>query len=283
MNFLKKLGCAAAVALAAGTIQAAPVMNNWTFNPIGGGLAAGQTIKESLDVNGTGFIQIKPTGATSFSFTEYAAFNIAQADANGKLFPVNYRGGNIYATLEAFGTGTFNGAFTFSGGTIRMYQDPINNRYAGTDGMFGADLGTLIGTFGVQAGGGGLVDANGSPTNNGQVSIHAQAQAGALKAGYFFTDGGVDMSTVDMTAFAFTNANTIGAPGANAIKELACQFAGFSGPGCAPKSRYANVPGKYFFVGNSGQFKFADVPEPGSVALFGIALFGIGALRRRVK
>ncbi|MGJ9420894.1 hypothetical protein ACHAC9_24685, partial [Massilia sp. CMS3.1] len=74
-------------------------MNNWVFNPIGGGFASGQTIKESLDVNGNAFIQITPTGGTSFSFTEHAVFNIVQADANGKLFPVNYPGGNITATF----------------------------------------------------------------------------------------------------------------------------------------------------------------------------------------
>ena len=282
MNFLKKLGCAAAVAFAAGTVQASPVMNNWTFNP-NGGIASGQTINEYLDVNGNAFIQITPTGAGSFSFTEHAAFNVVQADSNGQLFPVNFPGGNISATLKAKGTGTFDGNFTFTSGTIKMYQNPTNNQYATTQGIYGADLGKLIGEFDVLAGGGGTVDASGSPVGNGNVSIFAQAQLGALKAGYFFADNGVDMSTVKSKAFAFTNANAVDAPKAKLVTEIACQFAGFTGNGCAPGTSYANVAGSHFFVSNNGQFKFSDIPEPGSVALFGIALFGIGALRRRVK
>ena len=282
MNFLKKLGCAAAVACAAAAVQASPVMNNWTFNPNGGGIASGQTINEYLDVNGNAFIRITPPGAGSFSFTEHAAFNTVQADGNGKLFPLNFAGGNISATLEARGTGTFDGNFTFTGGTIKMYQNPTNNQYSTTLGMYGADLGNLIGEFDVLAGGGGTVDASGNPVGNGDVSIFAQAQVGALKAGYFFADNGVDMSTVKSKAFAFTNANAVSAPTATLVNEIACQFAGFKGNGCTGGT-YTTVSGSHFFVSNNGQFKFSDIPEPGSVALFGIALFGIGALRRRVK
>ena len=282
MNFLKKLGCAAAVAFAAGTVQASPVMNDWTFNPIGGGMATGIPVNEYLDVNGNAFIQITATGTNSFSFTEHGAFNLVQADSNGGLlFPMNYTGGNISATLEARGTGTFNGAFTFTGGTIRMYQNPTNE-YGTTKGMYGANRGKLIGEFSVLAGGGGLVDASGNPTGNGQVSIRTQFKAGDLEAGYFFADNGVDMSTVSGSAFAMTNANTTSKATANMVKEIACQFGGYVGPGCTTGT-YANMPANHFFVSNNGQFKFSDIPEPGSVALFGIALFGIGALRRRVK
>jgi len=280
MTILKKLGCAAAIALAAGAAQAEAVMNNWTFNPNGG--ASGQVINEYLDVNGNAFIQLTPTGGTSFTFTEHGVFNIVQADSNGGLFPVNFAGGNITLTLEAHGTGNFSGAFSFSGGTVKMYQNPTNNQYATTNGIYGANLGNLIGTFDVMAGGGGNVNANGDPTGNGDVSIFTKAGVGDLVAGYFFNNHGVDMSTLSNNAFAFTDANTLGKPGARLVSEVACEFAHFTGPGCG-SGTYANAPGQYFFVGNSGQFKFADVPEPGSVALFGIALFGLGAMRRRMK
>ena len=281
MTFLKKLGCVAAIALAAGSAQADTIMNDWFFNPAGTGKANAQPINEYLDVNGNAFIQLTPTAGSGFSFTEHAVFNIVQADSNGQLFPISYAGGNITATFEATGTGNFSGAFTFASGTIRMYQNPTNGQYGGEAGIYGANLGNLIAEFSLLPGGGGLVDASGSPINNGQVSIFAQAAAGALDPNYFYASSGIDLSTVMTSAFASTNANTVGEPTSRLVNEVACQYARFTGPGCNGTA-YANTPG-YFFVSNNGQFKFNDVPEPGSVALFGIALFGIGAMRRRVK
>ena len=284
MKFLKKLTCAAAVAMSmASAAHAGPVLNDWVFNPNGGGYEAGQEINEYLDVNGNAFIQITPTGGTSFSFREHAVFNIVQADGNGQLFPVNYAGGNITATFEAYGTGNFSGAFSFTGGTIRMYQNPTNGQYGSTDGVYGANLGNLIAEFNVLAGGGGLVDASGSPTNNGQVTVMAKAMPGQLAEGYFFNADGDDLSLESILSFAFTNANTVGEPQGNLVSEVACQYAGFTGAGCDGTS-YANTPGSYFFVGNNGQFKLAEVPEPGSLALFGIAMLGAGvAARKRAK
>ena len=283
MKFLKKLACATAVAMTmAGAANAATVLNNWVFNPTGGGFASGQSINEYLDVNGNAFIQLSPTGGSSFSFTEHAVFNISQADSNGKLFPDNYTGGNITATVVANGTGTLGGAFTFAGGTIRMYQNPTDNQYGTAAGFYGANLGNQIAEFSVMAGGGGLVDASGSPINNGQVTVLARAVAGGLDAGYFFRENGQDLSTESIMAFAFTNANTVGRPTALLVDEVACQFSNYTGNGCNG-SAFANSPGG-FFVSNNGQFKLAEVPEPGSLALFGIAMLGAGfATRKRAS
>jgi hypothetical protein len=224
MKFLKKLACAAAVAMTvAGGANAATVMNDWVFNPTGGGYAGGQQINEYLDVNGNAFIQINPTGGSSFSFSEHAVFNISQADSNGKLFPVTFPGGNITATFEATGTGNFSGAFTFAGGTIRMYQNPTNGQYATTAGIYGANLGNQIAEFTVMAGGGGMVDASGSPTNNGQVTVLAKADAGSLDSGYFFRENGQDLSTESILAFAFTNANTVANPTDTLQRPSLCQ------------------------------------------------------------
>jgi hypothetical protein len=280
MKFLKKLSCAAAITLSfAGVAQAGPVLNNWVFNPVGTGFAAGQTVNEYLDVNGNAFIQLTPTGGTGFSFTEHAVFNISQADGNGMLFPLTYNGGNITATFEAFGTGNFSGNFSFAGGTIRMYQNPTNGQYSTTAGIYGANLGNEIAMFDVLVGGGGKVDASGSPVNNGQVSVFAKATTpGGLTPGYFFRSNGTDLSGEDILSFAFTNANTVGKPTGNMVSEIACQFSGY----CAADAGTNNT--SHFFVSNNGQFKLAEVPEPGSLALFGIAMLGAGVtLRKRNK
>jgi len=87
MKSLKQLGCAAVLGLATlGSAQAAILMSNWVFNPTGGGFAGGQAINEHLDVNGSAFIALTPSGLTSFTFKEHAVFNPVQADSNGTLF-----------------------------------------------------------------------------------------------------------------------------------------------------------------------------------------------------
>lgn len=281
MKLFKKLACAAAVALSmAGTANAGIVMNNWVFNPNGGGYNAGQTINEYLDVNGNGFIQLAATGGNGFSFNEHAVFNVMQADSNGQAFKDNYTGGNITATFEAFGTGTFSGAFTFGGGSIKIYQNPTNGQYGSTAGVYGANLGNLIAEFTVQAGGGGRVDASGNPISNGQVTVFAQAEPGQLMPGYFFSPTGQDLTTDTVLSFAFTNANGLDQPTDRLVSEVACQFAGFTGAGC-DGSAYANALGQHFFINSNGQFKLAEVPEPGSLALFGIAMLGAGVVSRK--
>lgn len=280
MNSLTKLICAAAIALGTtGAAIASPVLNKWVFNPTGGGFAGGQVINEYLDINGNGFIQLTATGGTAFKFKETAVFNVPQADSNGKLFPMTYVGGNITATFEANGTGNFGGAFTFDSGTVRMYQNPNAGQYASTSGFYGANLGKVIAEFDV-LGGGGLVDESGNPTRNGQVSVFAKAAPGMLDAGYFFDRTGKDLSTESILSFAFTNANTVSNPTSRLVSEVACQFAQFTGPGCTGGT-YRNRPREYFFIGSNGQFKLAEVPEPGSFALFGIALLAAGLTARK--
>lgn len=281
MKSLNKLTCTAVLAMSvAGTANAEAVLNNWVFNPSGGGFAGGQVVNEYLDVNGTGFIQLTRTGGNSFSFREHSVFNVAQADSRGGLFPINYPGGNISATFEAVGTGSFNGAFTFSSGSLKMYQNPTPGQYGGTEGFYGANLGNLIAEFDVLSGGGGLVDASGSPITNGQTSVLVRAPAGRVETGYFFRENGRDLSLESVMAFAFTNNNTIGDPTDVMVDEIACQFAGFTGPGC-DGTGYANAPGEYIFGSNNGQFKLSEVPEPGSLALFGIAMLGAGLVSRK--
>jgi hypothetical protein len=112
--------------------------------------------------------------------------------------------------------------------------------------------------------------------------VFARANVGDLEPGYFFRGNGTDLSTQSILSFAFTNANPTTAQGLtpNLVSEVACQYAGFTGAGCNGTA-YANAPGQYFFISNNGQFKLAEVPEPGSLALFGIAMLGAGVVSRK--
>jgi hypothetical protein len=150
MKFLKKLSCAAAVALSfAGAAHAGPVLNDWKFNPLGTGVSNASNVHEYLDVVGNAFIQLTATGANSFSFKETAVFYVPGIDGtpfDTEMYPNG--NANITATFTAFGTGSFNGAFTFAGGTINLYQDNAAN-YGSTAGFYGANDGKLIASFDV--------------------------------------------------------------------------------------------------------------------------------------
>ena len=91
----------------------------------------------------------------------------------------------------------------------------------------------------------------------------------------FFRGTGEDLSSEDILAFAFTNANTVGQPTRNMISEIACEFARY----CAGDA--GTNTNRHFFVSNNGQFKLNEVPEPDSLALFGIAMLGAGIISRK--
>lgn len=285
MKQLSKLAAAAAIAMSMfGSAHAETVVNNWFFNPTGvGGAAAGVLVNEYLDVVGNGFVDITPTVGQNFSFDEWGVFSVSGRDGLPGL--PGYTG-EITAVLNATGAGTFSNGFNFSGGTLDVYADTTPD-YGTTVGTFGADNGTLIASFEI-IGGGGAVDASGNPVSNGQVVINVKASPGDLTPGYWFSPvPSGDLSSVGTFAFAFTNANNAQSPSTTLVSELVCGLAtsdGFGGGAgfCPSGVGYTQQPGDFLVINNNGQFKLA-VPEPGSIALVGLALLAAGGIRRKTK
>ena len=285
MTSFKKLLCAAGVALSMiSSAQAGALLTNWQFNPNATGTTGALTVANNLDVTGTAFIDLTATSASTFNFTESSVFRVLSSDGLNS-FSDSFGNTRVTATFTATGHGSFNGGFVFDTGVITMYAyNSPTSQFGTANGNYGADLGNVLATFSVLSGqGGGNVDGTGNPVGNGQITVFAKATTpGGLTPGVFFRANGDDLANEDVLSFAFTNANAIDTPSAIQVSEIACGMSGFTGAGCG-SGTYANTPGDHFFVSNNGQFKLAEVPEPGSLALFGIALLGAGFVSRKRK
>lgn len=278
----KKLAMAAAVACAAalpGVASADLFMNNWYLDLDKDGNKV--QISEYLDFVGNSYIQLTPTGVSTFSFDDNGFFIVAGADGTGPGSHNNDGSGSAFATemtalfANGSGTGTFGGGISFTGGTLTLYSDGAPN-YATSTGIYGANDGTPIGTFTLTTGS-GLVNASGVP--NGELTLIFRATA--LAAGYWFApDGTTDLSTMvsDGLLFGFvtTNASYVANPSALVDVELAELV--------SETSPLVNDPASgSFIVSNNGQYRLQTVPEPGVVALLGLGLVGAYAARRRSR
>lgn len=272
------------IAALAGAFVSAPAqagfLTDWYFQP--DGTAATQTqINEYFDLTGPSYVSTSvPDGGGNFTFNEWGAVVVTGHD--GGLPGFNSYSGQVTSLFTTSGSASLGGAISYLNGTINVWSNGALT-YGSTAGIYGANTGTLIGTF-EPVTGSGVISATGVP--NGLQTITAQATY--LDSGYWIgADGTTDLSSLIggspmLFGFATTNASVVGNPNQTVIDELATQAAGETYTGCLPGEVSATCTdgtGK-FIIANNGQYRLS-VPEPGSLALFGLSVVLLGAFARR--
>ena len=194
------------------------------------------------------------------------------------VFEIN----EVITSVDPISGGGENVGFDHTGGTLRLYIDS-NINYSGLGGT-GADDGLLVAEFDVVPGalGGNINTAN----NDGNVNIVLQATT--VNAGFLFlNDGTTDISTL---VDASNDPLLIGLSDSNFnILTQNPNVGGVFNNGIPGGTDPGNFPGGPFNINDfialeDGSINIAVLPEPGTLAVFGLGLLGLGlAVRRRQR
>lgn len=285
MKKLQMTALAIALSAAAGQASAAFVFqNNWGFNSQGSGLVGALT-----PIDGMTYLGISYTESTGFSagstFQDVGRIGATGFQNDGSPIPSGTSGlGNTYELTATFldWTGTYgatvgnNTSFAFdAGGTLNIYRDLVTNYGSFATAVDGLNIMTLS----IISGGGNINFGNASGLD-GNIDILFNVDS--VAQGFWFLDTNGD-GTADTDVFNLLGGGvvTVGLTDSNnsittPTPAVAADFVAATGLG-APTGL-----GDIYTL-NDGSFNLAAVPEPGTLALLGMGLLGLGAAMRRRK
>ncbi len=243
------------------------------------------TMINQLNFNGESYVvnTLLGTGlnGANVSSTDTGVFNVTTFN-NGTLLKTN--GGQYTFTFNATDFGNLTaGTFIFTGGQLNVYYNSSPTYSTTSANSYGAATGIKIGSFAVADTGnyltsGGEINADGTPKANGQITVSTTSTM--LNSNYWHYQNNANIPLAMTLGFVTTNASED--PSANkgsyTIDQNLVTALG------APAGQ-KNVSPTNFFISNGGQFKLETVPEPGTIALLGIGILGLGLgySKRRVS
>jgi hypothetical protein len=247
------LGCV----LVSTSAQAAIASSSFWFDPDGNAFTNNSVLIDADDgFSLGGKATIIDTFATPFDLTGPGAFNPLNPNAFtftqtgdvgfGYLDTNSFLVGLGVLSINGFGTGTTNGVANYTGGTVTFKNSSLNP----------------IATFNITGGTAGL---DGVVPGLGGVRLSASETS--VTPGYFFQDvGGVQGADF----YSFEAGKPVFAVSDTDLSRTS--------------TTYNIVDGKLVgvqIVGNVGGQMYLEIPEPESLALFGVGLLALAASRRR--